>query len=64
MFVENVILVGKFFLVVEAVVDITVKSVMLIIGVTAVNVANILVVIAEVVVVVGAVVEAADFLKL
>ena len=37
---------------------------MLITGVTAVNVANILVVIAEVVVVVGAVVEAADFLKL
>ena len=54
----------NFFLVVEAVVDITVKSVMLITGVTAVNVANILVVIAEVVVVVGAVVEAADFLKL
>ena len=64
MFAEDVILVRKFFLVVEAVVDITIESVMLIIGVTAVNIGNILVVIAEVVVVVGAVVKAADFLKL
>lgn len=64
MFAEDVILVGKFFLVVEAVVDITIESVMLIIGVTAVNIGNILVVIAEVVVVVEAVVKAADFLKL
>lgn len=64
MFAEDVILVGKFFLVAEAVVDITIESVMLIIGVTAVNVGNILVVIAKVVVVVGAVVKAADFLKL
>lgn len=64
MFAEDVILVGKFFLVVEAVVDITIESVMLIIGVTAVNIGNILVVIAKVVVVVGAVVKAADFLKL
>ena len=64
MFAEDVILVGKFFLVVEAVVDITIESVMLIIGVTAVNTGNILVVIAKVVVVVGAVVKAAHFLKL
>ena len=64
MFAEDAILVGKFFLVVEAVVDITIESVMLIIGVTAVNIGNILVVIAKVVVVVGAVVKAAHFLKL